>query len=162
MPIEDDFHQLKNEYGEILFENDEIIVSGIDDGLRRMISLESLDSGMLITAFNNFYNIYSSVIGNYEEPMMNLISSYEEEFGWRVIVFLREKHRSSHYFAEGENKILLSAASVDLGGVCITPLEKDFEKMTKEKLSEILSEVSLHKNNFNLIKQKVGQTFLSV
>ncbi len=107
MPIEDDFHQLKNEYGEMIFENDEIIVSGIDDGLRRMISLESLDSGMLITAFNNFYNIYSSVIGNYDEPMMNLISSYEEEFGWRVIVFLREKHRSSHYFAEGENKILL-------------------------------------------------------
>src|SRR3989304_5755446 len=111
MPIVDDFHQLKNEYGELLFENDEITVSAIDDGLRR------------------------------------------------VIVFLREKHRSSHYFAEGENKILLSAASVDLGGVCITPLEKDFERMTKEKLTEILAEVSLNKSTFSFIKQKVGIAF---
>ena len=71
-------------------------------------------------------------------------------------MFLREKHRSSHYFAEGDEKILLSAASIDLGGICITPLEKDFEQMTKEKLTEILSEVALNKNSFHLIKQKVG------
>lgn len=158
MPIDDDFHQLKNEYGEILFENDEITISAIDDELRRIISFESINTEKLVTAFNNFYEIYSSTSGNNEEPMMNIISSYEEEFGWRVIVFLREMHRSSHYFAEDENRILLSAASVDLGGICITPLEKDFEKMTKEMLTEILSEVSLNKNSFSLIKQKVGQS----
>jgi hypothetical protein len=157
MSIMDDFHQLKNEYGELLIENDELTVYGIDDGIRRMISLESLDSEKLVTAFSNFYEIYSSISANNEEPMMNIVSFFEDEFGWRVIVFLRDKHRSSHYFAEGENKILLSAASVDLGGVCITPLEKDFEKMTKEKLTEILSEVSLNKNSFELIKQKVQQ-----
>jgi len=159
MPIWDDFHQLKNEYGELLFENDEMTISAIDDGLRRMISFESLDSQKLIAAFDNFYEIYSSTTRSKEEPMMNIISSYEEEFGWRIIVFLREKHRSSHYFAEGENKILLSAASVDLGGVCITPLEKDFERMTKEKLTEILSEVCLNKNSFELLKRKVGIAF---
>lgn len=166
MPIEDDFHQMKNEYGEILFETDELIVSAIDDGLRRMISLEGIDAEKLITAFNNFYMVYSALSINNEEPMMNIISSYEAEFGWRVIIFLREKHRSSHYFAEGEDKILLSPASVDLGGVCITPLEKDFDRITKEKLTEILSEVSLNKISFGLIKQKVGQSaeggFLSV
>ena len=159
MPIVDDFHQLKNEYGELLFENDEITVSAIDDGLRRVIAFESMNNEMLTTAFSNFYEIYSLFSVNNEEPMMNIISSYEEEFGWRVIVFLREKHRSSHYFAEGENKILLSAASVDLGGVCITPLEKDFERMTKEKLTEILAEVSLNKSTFSFIKQKVGIAF---
>jgi hypothetical protein len=169
MPIMDDFHQLKNEYGEQLFENNELTVYAIDDGIRRIISLESMNSEKLAEVFDKLYEIYSSVSGNKEEPMMNIISSYwesipseEEEFGWSVIVFLREKHRSSHYFAEGDEKILLSAASIDLGGVCITPLEKDFEKMTKEKLTEILSEVCLNKNKFELIKQKVGQTFLSV
>jgi len=54
---------------------------------------------------------------------------------------------------------LLSAASIDLGGVCITPLEKDFERMTKEKLTEILAEVSLNKSTFSFIKQKVGIAF---
>jgi Domain of unknown function (DUF4922) len=162
MPISDDFHQLKNEYGEILLESDELIISAIDDNLRQMISFESTNSEKLVAAFNNFYAIYASTTNSKEEPLMNIISSYEEEFGWRVIVFLRDKHRSSHYFAEGDKKILLSPASVDLGGVCITPLEKDFDKMTKEELTEILAEVSLNKATFGIIKQKVGQSFLTV
>ncbi|NWF89704.1 MAG: DUF4922 domain-containing protein, partial [Ignavibacteriaceae bacterium] len=143
MPIMDDFHQLKNEHGELLIENDEMTVSAIDDGLRRIISFESSSIEKLEMTFNSFYDTYSSVMRNKEEPLMNIISSYEEEFGWRVVIFLREKHRSSHYFTEDENKILLSPASVDLGGVCITPIEKDFEKMNKELLTEILSEVAL-------------------
>lgn len=158
LPIIDDFHQLKNEYGELLIENDKLTVYGIDDGIRRMISLESLNSEVLTNVFDKLYDINSSVSGNHEEPLLNIVSAYEEEFGWSVIVFLREKHRSSHYFAEGDAKILLSAASIDLGGVCITPLEKDFERMTKEKLTEILSEVALNKNSFELIKQKVVQS----
>jgi hypothetical protein len=114
---------------------------------------------MLTEVFDKLYRVYSSVTGNNEEPLLNIVCAYGEEFGWVIIVFLRDKHRSSHYFAEGDEKILLSAASIDLGGVCITPLEKDFEKMTKEKLTEILSEVSLNKNSFELIKQKVGIAF---
>ena len=157
-PIGDDFHQLKNEYGELLFENAELTVSAIDDGIRTMIALESINSEKTVNVFNSIYKVYSTISGNNEEPMMNIISFYEEEFGWRVIIFLREKHRSSHYYAEGDNKILLSAASIDLGGVCITPLEKDFEQVTKEKLAEILSEVSLHKNTFFMLKQKLVET----
>lgn len=156
MPIMDDFHQLKNEYGETLIENDELTICAIDDGIRRMISLESLSSKMLASTFDKLYEIYSAVTASIAEPMLNIIVSYEEEFGWRVIVFLREKHRSSHYFLEGDDKILLSAASVDLGGVCITPLEKDFDKMTKEKLTEILTEVTLNKRSFEAIKEKLG------
>jgi hypothetical protein len=159
MPIMDDFLQLKNELGELLIENDDLLVYAIDDGIRRIISLESLNSEVLREFFDKLCNIYLSVSGNKEEPLMNIVCAYEEEFGWVVIVFLREKHRSSHYFAEGDEKILLSAASVDLGGVCITPLEKDFELITKEKLTEILSEVALNKNSFHLIKQKVGIAF---
>jgi hypothetical protein len=155
MPILDDFHQLKNEYEELLFENDELTISAIDDNLRRIITFESNDYEKMAATFKTFYEIYASTNNIKEEPLLNIISSYENEFGWRVIVFLREKHRSSHYFAEGDEKILLSAASVDLGGVCITPLEKDFERMTEEKLTEILSEVSLNKNTFDFIKQKI-------
>jgi len=37
---------------------------------------------------------------------------------------------------------------------------KDFDKMTKEKLTEILTEVSLNKNSFELIKQKFDKAIL--
>lgn len=152
MPIDDEFHSLKNEYGETLIEDDEIIITGIDDKLRRYISLESANKNKLIKTFETFYEIYDSLEKNGEEPMMNIIAFYEEEYGWRVLVFLRDKHRSSHYYAEGEENILLSPASVDLGGVCITPLEKDFKNITKEQLIEIFKEITIGKEYFEYIK----------
>lgn len=84
--------------------------------------------------------------------MMNILSLYYDSSGWRVIIFLREKHRPSHYYAEGDDRILLSPASVDIGGVCITPLEEDFNKITSDKIVEIFKEVEISKEYFEYIK----------
>ncbi len=153
MPIENDFHQLKNEYGEIIYDQNDLIITGIDDGLRKFISFEGTDDKILINVFEDFYKHYNAISKDGREPMMNILSFYEEEFGWRVLIFVREKHRSSHYFAEGENNILLSPASVDLGGVCITPLEKDFNKITKENIIEIFQEIGIGKEHFDYLKE---------
>ena len=74
------------------------------------------------------------------EPMMNLLCWCSEGY-YRLLVLTRCQHRPSCYFAEGDANILLSPASVDLGGVFITPLPKDFEKITAADLEQILSEV---------------------
>ncbi|OGU77129.1 MAG: hypothetical protein A2V93_07095 [Ignavibacteria bacterium RBG_16_34_14] len=159
MPIDNGFHSLKNEYGEILIENDSLVVAGIDDGLRKFISIETKESSLAEKAFDIFYHFYSRVSNGKTEPMMNIICFYEprqnqesKNYGWRTIIFLREKHRPSHYFREGENRILLSPAAVDFGGVCILPLEKDFEKITKEDVAEIFREVSIGKEQFEYLK----------
>lgn len=55
-----------------------------------------------------------------DEPMMNVLVLYEAD-RWVVFVFPREKHRPACYTAEGEANLLSSPASVDLGGVFITP-----------------------------------------
>ncbi len=155
MPIGDDFHQLINEYGEVLKENENFILTAVDDGLRKFISMESFDYSLLVDLFDKFYKNYSLLVNSGEEPMMNILSYFEEKSGWRLIIFLRNKHRSSHYFSEGEKNILLSAASVDLGGVCIFPLEKDFDKITKEQLAEVFKEISISDKLFELIKDKL-------
>ena len=159
MPLDDEFHSIKNEYGEIITENDSLTVSGIDDGLRRFISIETPDISSAEKVFDNFYTSYFKVSGEEAEPMMNILSFYEpakpeseDKFGWRVLIFLRKKHRPSHYFREGEERILLSPAAVDFGGVCILPFEKDFNKIKKEDLTEIFHEVSLGKEQFEYIK----------
>ena len=41
---------------------------------------------------------------------------------------------------------------MDLGGVCITPLEEDFNKITAEKIAEIFKEVEISKEYFEYIK----------
>ena len=39
---------------------------------------------------------------------------------------------------------MLSPGAVDMGGVLIIPLEKDFEKITKEDVSTVFREVRLN------------------
>jgi hypothetical protein len=75
-----------------------------------------------------------------DEPMMNILAWYESG-KWVVCIFPRKKHRPACYGAEGDTNLLISPASVDLGGVFITPLEKDFLKITAKDISQILNEV---------------------
>jgi hypothetical protein len=45
--------------------------------------------------------------------------------------------------------MLISPAAVDLGGVCITPLEKDFHRVTRELVVKMFEEVTLGKAEFD-------------
>jgi Domain of unknown function (DUF4922) len=152
LPIEDEANLLKNEYGETLCEEDNINITGVNDGIRKFILFESTDEKALNKSFQKFYETFKMISIKGEEPLMNIISTYDEEFGWKLIIFLRSKHRSSHYYREGNDKILISPAAIDLGGTCITPLEKDFDKVNKKLLSQILHEVTLSKEEFDYIK----------
>ena len=101
-----------------------------------------------------FYEIFSSIQKNEDEPMMNILSSYEQEKGWRIIIFLREKHRSAHFYEAGENNILLSPVPrlIWEGVYALPTREADFAKITKDQIAEILNEVSLRKETFRAIK----------
>ena len=160
MPLDEEFDNLKKLYGEELVSNNKLTVNGIDDGLRKYISLEGVSEKAIVNSFNIFYEKYSSINKNDEEPMMNIISFYQEGSGWRIIIFPRNKHRPSHYFEEGDKNILISPAAVDLGGVCITPLEKDFKKISKELLKEIFSEVVIGKEYFDFIKSSLKKKII--
>jgi ATP adenylyltransferase/5',5'''-P-1,P-4-tetraphosphate phosphorylase II len=151
MSIDDEFHQLKNAYGKMIFENDDLSFYAIDDGLRKFISIESLDKDLVLNTFNKFYKTYSKLMNEEQEPMINLVSFYEEEFGWRVIIFLRAKHRPAVFFAEDESKMLVSPAAIDLGGVCVFPREEDFNRVTKEMIADIFKEVFVDENLFKIV-----------
>ncbi len=90
-----------------------------------------------------------------QEPLMNLVSFYEEEYGWRVIIFLRAKHRPAVFFAEDETKMLVSPAAIDLGGVCIFPREEDFNRITKEQIAEIFKEVFVDNKIINKLNKSL-------
>ncbi len=158
LPIYDEFHSLKNEYGKVLSETDALKVTGIDDGLRKVISIETSKVTAAEKVFDLFYNIYSKISENKTEPLLNILSFYEKEYGWRILIFLREKHRPSYYFKEGRDKILLSPAAVDLGGICILPLEEDFEKITKGNIEDSFREVSLGKEQFEFVKAELKKS----
>ena len=158
IPIENEFHSLIKNYGEEILNNKQIAISAVDDNLRRFISFETGDKNVLRNSFKQFYQTYSKIKSGEEEPMMNIICNYGEGFGWRVLILLRHKHRSLHYYLEGDEKITISPAAIDIGGVCITPVEKDFKRMDKETLIEVFEEISLRRDEFkkliNLLKEE--------
>jgi hypothetical protein len=158
MPVDDEFHQIKNEYGKEIYENDNLSVFAIDDGLRKCISIESLDKDLTIKTFNKFYITYSELMNEQQEPMMNLISFYEKDYGWRIIIFLRSKHRPDIYFAEESEKMLVSPAAIDLGGMCIFPREEDFNRISKDQLGNIFKEVFVDNNVLESLKNELTKT----
>lgn len=157
MPVDSELPQIKNKYGEILKETENLTVTGINDGIRKYITIESNNMELLAKVFHSFYSIYENIQGKNEEPLMNIIGFYEGNETWRIIIFLRSKHRSSHYYAEGENRILISPAAVDMGGICVTFLQEDFNRVNKENLAEIIREVSLGEQEFVKIKYLLTQ-----
>lgn len=91
------------------------------------------------------------------EPMMNILTWKEAE-KWITVVFLRSKHRPSCFTEQGEKNLLISPASVDLGGVWITPQEKDFEKITAETIHRIIEEVCLPTDDFIQLIERIKGT----
>lgn len=150
LPIEKDFETLKNQFGKELKSKLPVEITAIDDTLRRMLVLESDNKEALMETFKPIYQFMKNLTkGN--EPDLNILSWYANK--WRVVIFPRGKHRPWQYFAEGDENILLSPASVDLGGTLITPLEKDFEKITAKDATDIFHQVFLPVDIFNqLIK----------
>ena len=132
----------------------------LNDVLRSTLIIESPVQEDAVALFDIIYEAMELKSGE-EEPMMNLLAWTEEgENGskrWIVCIFPREKHRPSCYAAEGEANILISPASVDMGGVFITPRESDFEKLTAADIATILSEVCLPPAEFRKLIQRITE-----
>jgi ATP adenylyltransferase/5',5'''-P-1,P-4-tetraphosphate phosphorylase II len=154
LPIEHEFDSLLLHKGETLYQSAHLSINAVGDYLRNFISLESDSKEELIKAFNLIYSILQKQNTEGGEPMLNILAmSYGTN--WRVIIFPRGKHRPSQFFAEGDDNILISPASVDFGGVLITPQEKDFQKITKKDIISIFGQCSISEDKFDSIKKEV-------
>jgi hypothetical protein len=152
MPLDSEFVHLKNKYGEILSKINNCNVLAINDQLRKIISIEGYDESIIRNIFDLFYNEYSSG-PDAVEPLMNIICLYNEDNGWRINIMLRAKHRPKEYYLEGEERVMLSPAACDYGGLCITPLEKDFNRFDGTLLNKIFAETSLSEIKFRILKE---------
>lgn len=153
MPIEENWHSLVAS---------EVAVSGraslfrLDDAPRSTLVISSDSANDAEVLFRTVYDSME-IKPDDEEPMMNVLAMYDDNKGWTVFIFPREKHRPACYTAIGEDNMLCSPASVDLGGVFITPVEKDFDKITANSIRQILSEVCLPPDKFALLCRRIHE-----
>ncbi|MFV0392675.1 MAG: DUF4922 domain-containing protein [Paludibacteraceae bacterium] len=114
----------------------------------------------IVAVFEKVYNALPKGDSN-DEPMMNVLAWFNPATEihlsetWIICIIPRSKHRPNCYFADGDNNLLISPASVDLGGVFIMPRKKDFEHITPEDIAEILNEVCLDKADFQQIASQL-------
>jgi len=147
MPLERDYDAVQSRWGRTLLAQDGLNSCGVFGPLQNFVTLESKDPDELERGFEAFYRACQDTLGTTDEPMLNILSSYQ--FGqWRVILFPRAKHRPEAFFNEGDERILFSPASVDLGGVCVLPVERDFENLTADRLRSLFQEVCLSEDTF--------------
>jgi hypothetical protein len=146
MPLDSEYPEIVRRYGRVVRESAGVRCIAVDGYLRRFVSLESASRDLLAREFGRLMGCLKALSHDDEEPMVNVVVSFEN--GWRIVVFPRCKHRPSFYHAEGESQMLLSPAAVDLGGVCITPLERDFQRIQREDIEGMFEEVTLGREAF--------------
>lgn len=76
------------------------------------------------------------------EPLLNIIAR-NEDGAFKIAIFPRRKFRPDCFYLEGEKRIAVSPAAVELGGLIVTPFPKDFEKLDFDTVVSIFKEVSL-------------------
>lgn len=109
---------------------------------RSVIILEAKSAAALQEKFTLLTKAIHKIISTNMEPLMNVLCTAGND-GWRLIIFLRQKHRPDAYFAKGEERIFVSPGAIDMAGVVITPLVKDFNRLDCEDMRSIYREVSM-------------------
>ncbi len=150
LPIEKEWKATERD---LVWMREETSVYALKNYLRNVLVIESRNKKDIVMLFEKIYGMLE-LAG--EEPLMNLLAWCE--CGWWVTcIFPRVKHRPPCYFAEGNKNLLLSPASVDMGGVFITPLAKDFDKVTKEDARTIFQEISISDTEMDKLVERLNK-----
>jgi hypothetical protein len=126
--------------GEVLKVEGPAEMRRIDDGIRWYIAVSSPDDGPALRLLEETYRELAARDLSGDEPMLNILG-WEEDGCVKVLLFSRKAHRPKRYSVEGDDKLVISPAATDCGGLVITPVERDFHQMDEALLREIFHEV---------------------
>jgi len=132
----------------------EVTVSTLERYGRSVIVLEGSNEQEMELSFLRLASVMRRVLKTEEEPMMNVIGSYAGGM-WRITVFVRRKHRPEVFSKEGDEKVMISPAAVDIGGLIVTPMEKDFLSADASLITSIFQEVSVSETTIATILESL-------
>lgn len=139
----------------LVFDTDGEAVLSVATGLPlNMFVINTTDSHSAQRLFDRLYGAMAVPEGE-KEPMMNILCYVTEDEEARIVIIPRKRHRPSFYGTEGDDCILLSPASVDMGGVFIVPRECDFNKIDPAIIRQTFDELCLSDDDINEIIQRL-------
>ena len=140
MPIEREIREEKRLT--LISQIDGVLLYRIRDLGREAIMLLGDDPTAIEGTLRNYLDASEKILLLNEEPMMNIAALYWEGT-WRLVIFPRRKHRPDVFFMDGDARVVVSPGVIDMGGVLITPMEKDFDRLDAAAVETIYEEVSL-------------------
>jgi hypothetical protein len=140
MPIEKEIREEKRLT--LIKKIEGVLLYRMEDVGREIIVLKGKDPIAVKTVFKSYLSALKKVLLLDEEPMINMAGFYEER-EWRLVIFPRRKHRPDAFFREGDARIVVSPGAIDMGGLLVTPVKKDFEQLDEAAVESIYAEVSL-------------------
>lgn len=124
-------------------------------GPRKVLIFRSTDRVDLNACFGEVLSLLPRAETD-AEPMMNILARFDDGY-WQVLLFPRDKQRPCQFFAQGSDQILMSPASVEMGGLAILPRKEDFEKITAADLSDMYRQVTMNDQAFERLIQAIGE-----
>jgi hypothetical protein len=129
-----------------------------------LFSLEGYGRSVIVFRGSNseeivewFYRVLDELPRDPEEiePMINLICTFESGT-CTLYLFPRKRHRPASFFAEGDERLLVSPGAIDMAGVVVVPEREHFAKLGGERMEAIYSEVSFDDAAVNEILERVS------
>jgi hypothetical protein len=105
--------------------------------------------------FDRLCSILKVVFSTADEPMMNILAQFNKD-KWVLHIIPRRLHRPRQFFEQAEKQILLTPASIDMGGVLVMPRKDDFDKITGPDIEDIFSQVCVDDTTIREIVKKMG------
>jgi hypothetical protein len=139
LPIEKEFEKLKISQSKNILRLPDGECYTIQHYLRSCIVIESSNKQTAKEIFEKIYQQLQN--GSNEEPMMNVFCLYKNST-WVTFIFPRLKHRPTQYFAEGDDNMMISPGAIDIAGILIMPQQKDFDKLNKALIADVMQQVS--------------------
>jgi hypothetical protein len=118
-------------------------ISTLKEYGRGIILIESKNIDECASAIRRCIAVMRELCNDPEEPMINVIGNFRD-LKWRVAIIPRRKHRPSLFFAD--DRMIISPAAVDMGGLIITPVEKDFRTIDAGLIESIYHEVGVSRD----------------
>lgn len=119
----------------------DILMQG-DNELRTCLTIESESKEEVEESFEDVFYYLNSIQPNEVEPMMNIIAFVD--CGKYVLnIYPRKKFQPSRYNEIGKRNLLINPGAIDMAGNIIISREEDFDKIKKEDVEDIYTQVSM-------------------
>ena len=154
IPLQQSWPRLSRNLEVVFSLNDDANISLLHGFVCPAVVLRSKDKKSDAQLFSILYRCLDAPQGT--EPMLNIVA-WRQDGQLVSVVFPRRKHRPDCYFAEGEEKRLVSPGALDMSGLIITPRQEDFLALSPDEAEGILRECSFDSDDMQQLADRLHE-----